>query len=225
MKYPHTVIGTFLERPNRFIARVMIDGREETVHVKNTGRCRELLIPGVQVALAKAQNPARKTRWDLTAVNKEGFGWINIDSQSCNKAVAEFLEEKGIPFKSEVKKGNSRFDFLIDPEGSRPLWMEIKGCTLESSGIVYFPDAPTARGAKHVHELTEMCAAGENCALCFVIQMENIHAAHIMDHQDPRLFEAVKNAKKQGVRIFHALCEVSADELKIIKVYEQKDLF
>ena len=225
MKYPHTVTGTFLERPNRFIARVLIDGREETVHVKNTGRCRELLIPGVQVALAKAENPARKTGWDLTAVNKKGFGWINIDSQACNKAMAEYLKSQGIPFQSEVGTEASRFDFLIHPESEHPLWMEVKGCTLESRGIGYFPDAPTARGTKHVLELTEMAAAGQKCAVCFVIQMEDIHAAHVMDHNDPKLFDAIKKAKKQGVRIFHALCQVTKDELKICRVYEQNDLF
>ena len=225
MHYPETVIGTFLERPNRFIAKVLIDGKEETVHVKNTGRCKELLMQGVPVALAKAQNPNRKTGWDLVAVKKEGTGWINIDSQACNAVMAEYLRKQGISFKQEVKHDNSRFDFLIHPKKDHPMWMEVKGCTLESRGIGYFPDAPTSRGAKHVQELSQMAKEGASCALCFVIQMDHIHCAHIMDHNDPKLFAAIQEAKKNGVRIFHALCHVSPDSLNITKVYEQKNLF
>ena len=159
MNYSHTVKARFLDRPNRFVAHVELDGQTETVHVKNTGRCRELLVPGYEVILEEGQNPARKTRYDLISVCKEGR-WINMDSQAPNKAAEEWLLKGGffpedISVYRERKYGNSRFDLYIESP-VRKAFMEVKGVTLEEDNIVRFPDAPTERGIKHVRELIRM---------------------------------------------------------------------
>ena len=151
MKYQNTIKGRFLERPNRFIAYVDVEGNTETVHVKNTGRCKELLLPGREVVLEISDNPNRKTKYDLIAVYKKGLGWVNIDSQAPNAVVKEWLESdqsgfEGITFlKPEYNFGNSRVDFYLEC-GQRKILMEVKGCTLEIDKIGYFPDAPTERG-------------------------------------------------------------------------------
>ena len=153
MKYSKVVKGIFENRPNRFIAHVWIDGVLETVHVKNTGRCKELLLPGATVILEDCNNPNRKTRYDLIAVYKEGLGLINMDSQAPNKVVAEWLATQDYDYvKPEYKYGNSRVDFYMEKNGEKYL-MEVKGCTLEIAGMGYFPDAPTERGIKHLREL------------------------------------------------------------------------
>lgn len=153
MKYKKVVKGSFVDRPNRFIAHVKIDDEIQTVHVKNTGRCRELLLPDAEVYLEVADNPARKTAYDLIAVYKENFGLINIDSQAPNKVAKEWLETQNYDVvKPEYKYGNSRIDFYMK-KGMQEYLMEVKGCTLERQGIGYFPDAPTERGVKHLREL------------------------------------------------------------------------
>ena len=153
MKYKKVVKGSFVDRPNRFIAHVKIDDEIQTVHVKNTGRCRELLLPDAEVYLEVADNPARKTAYDLIAVYKENFGLINIDSQAPNKVAKEWLETQNYDVvKPEYKYGNSRIDFYMK-KGVQEYLMEVKGCTLERQGIGYFPDAPTERGVKHLREL------------------------------------------------------------------------
>ena len=153
MKYKHIIEGKFIDRPNRFIAHVEIAGKAETVHVKNTGRCRELLLPGAAVQLEVADNPARKTLYDLVAVYKESLGWVNIDSQAPNKVVREWLEQQGYDaIRPEYSYGDSRLDFYMESNEQKYL-MEVKGCTLEIDGIGYFPDAPTIRGVKHLREL------------------------------------------------------------------------
>ena len=153
MKYGKIVEGKFIDRPNRFIAHVEIAGKAETVHVKNTGRCRELLLPGAAVRLEQSDNPARKTLYDLVAVYKDRIGWINIDSQAPNKVVKEWLEAQDYDVvRPEYTYGNSRIDFYLE-KGEHKILMEVKGCTLEINGIGYFPDAPTERGVKHLREL------------------------------------------------------------------------
>lgn len=154
MKYNKTIQAKFIDRPNRFIAHVEVDGQVETVHVKNTGRCRELLLPGATVILSVADNPDRKTKYDLIAVYKEGIGLINMDSQAPNVVVGEYLAGcNDITFiKPEYKYGDSRIDFYFE-KGDMKCLMEVKGVTLERDGICYFPDAPTERGVKHIREL------------------------------------------------------------------------
>jgi len=160
LKYKKVVKGSFVDRPNRFIAHVKIDDEIQTVHVKNTGRCRELLLPDAEVYLEVADNPARKTAYDLIAVYKENFGLINIDSQAPNKVAKEWLETQNYDVvKPEYKYGNSRIDFYMK-KGVQEYLMEVKGCTLERQGIGYFPDAPTERGVKHLRELIGAKKAG-----------------------------------------------------------------
>lgn len=174
MKYREIADGIFVDRPNRFIAHVEVNGAVETVHVKNTGRCRELLLPGTAVRLEVSDNPKRKTKYDLVAVHKQGLGWVNMDSQAPNKVVGEWLAKQGYDYiKPEFTYGKSRIDFYME-KGEQKYLLEVKGCTLEVDGIGYFPDAPTERGVKHLHELAQAQQAGYRCAVAFVIQMEGI---------------------------------------------------
>lgn len=174
MKYNEVCRGIFIERPNRFIARVRIGSRIETVHVKNTGRCRELLLPDIPVVLAKAENPKRKTQYDLIAVEKAGLGLVNIDSQAPNKVVAEWLAGKDYDMiKSEYTYGDSRIDFYMEKDEQKYL-LEVKGCTLERGGMSYFPDAPTERGVKHLRTLIKAQQQGYRCGVAFVIQMPKV---------------------------------------------------
>lgn len=222
VRYKEIVEGIFLERPNRFIACVKINGIVNTVHVKNTGRCKELLIPGTQVRLEKSDNPNRKTLYDLVAVNKKGFGWINIDSQAPNKVVKEWLETLDYDYiKPEYKYGNSRIDFYMK-KGDKEYLMEVKGCTLEIDGEGYFPDAPTERGVKHLHELTEARKSGYECAIAFVIQMEGITRVHPNIDTHPEFGKALEEAKEVGVEILYLMCKVGNDTLEIIQ--ENKDV-
>ena len=153
MKYTNVISGKFVDRPNRFTAHVEIDGVTETVHVKNTGRLSSLLIPGNTVSLEKSANPNRKTKYDLIAVEDPKLGWVNVDSQVPNKVVLEWLKTKDYDFiKPEYVYGDSRIDFYMEKDGTKYL-MEVKGCTQETGGIGYFPDAPTDRGVRHLREL------------------------------------------------------------------------
>ncbi len=228
MKYGQIVPAEFVFRPNRFVAQVLIEGREELVHVKNTGRCKELLIPGVLVLLEKSDNPNRKTLYDLVCVEKKGLGWVNIDSQAPNQVVREWLflqlygrapREltlfKGLTdFKWEYAFGSSRLDFYLE-EGEEKCLMEVKGVTLEREGIGYFPDAPTLRGVKHLEELMYARTLGYRCYLAFVIQMEGIAVVKPNMITHPQFGEALQRAKEAGVHILYLGCRVTGEELEI----------
>ena len=215
MKYSSMVEGVFLERRNRFIARVLIDGREETVHVKNTGRCRELLKPGAKVFLERAANPNRKTAYDLIAVVKDTGVLFNIDSQAPNAVMKEWLEEQDYDaVRPEYRYGNSRMDFFLE-KGPEKVLMEVKGCTLEVDGIGYFPDAPTERGAKHLRELHRAASEGYRAILAFVIQMEGVEEVRPNEKTDPAFAQAFEEAREAGVEIWLMTCRVRPEELKI----------
>lgn len=215
MKYSKVVKGIFESRPNRFIAHVWIDGILETVHVKNTGRCKELLIPGVTVILEDCQNPNRKTRYDLIAVYKEGLGLINMDSQAPNKVVAEWLAKQDYDYiKPEYKFGNSRVDFYMEKNGEKYL-MEVKGCTLEIDGIGYFPDAPTERGVKHLKELAFAAKEGYHCSIAFVIQMPRISMVLPNEVTHPEFKQAFEEAIEAGVEVYYLQCDIKENALEI----------
>ena len=216
MKYRKVIDAKFINRPNRFIAEVEIPERgREIVHVKNTGRCKELLIPGVDVILEESDNPNRKTKYDLIAVSKEGMGWINIDSQAPNKVVYEWPKKQGYSYiKPEYKYGNSRIDFYMEKENSKYL-MEVKGCTLEIDRIGYFPDAPTERGVKHLRELTLATKKGYKCIIAFVIQMEGIKEVRANVETHPEFGHALQLAREAGVQVLFLCCTVKPDELII----------
>ncbi len=222
MLYKHIVEAKFIDRPNRFIAHVELDGRLETVHVKNTGRCRELLLPGVQVVLEKSDNPHRKTQYDLIAVYKQGFGLINMDSQAPNKVVAEWLSTQGFDrIKPEYKYGSSRIDFYMEKQNPQTgevdkYLMEVKGCTLEIDGRGYFPDAPTERGVKHLGELSRAVSEGYHAIMAYVIQMERVEDVTPNVATHPAYGEAVEQAKAAGVEFLYLQTQVKPDELRII---------
>ena len=220
MNYSHTVKARFLDRPNRFVAHVELDGQTETVHVKNTGRCRELLVPGYEVILEEGQNPARKTRYDLISVCKEGR-WINMDSQAPNKAAEEWLLKGGffpedISVYRERKYGNSRFDLYIESP-VRKAFMEVKGVTLEEDNIVRFPDAPTERGIKHVRELIRCMKDGYEAYIMFVIQMEDVLYFEPNYATHPEFGNALSEAEKAGVHILAYTCQVRKDLINLAK--------
>lgn len=223
MKYLRIVEGTFVERPNRFIAHVEIDGSMETVHVKNTGRCRELLMPGAKVYLEESDNRARKTRFDLVKVWK-GNRLVNMDSQAPNKVVQEFLEQ-GKLFKNIVKicpettYGKSRFDFYVETEQEK-IFIEVKGVTLEEDGIVRFPDAPSDRAVKHVEELIAAKRDGYETYVFFVIQMEGVQYFTPNDGTHKAFGDALRKASKEGVKVLAYECLVTKDGLEISKEVE-----
>ena len=219
MKYENITEGRFLDRPNRFIAHVEIAGQTETVHVNNTGRCRELLIPGVQVFLEKSSNPARKTAYDLICVNKKGRGLINMDSQIPNKAALEWIKA-GHLFPEEVQVtpektyGNSRFD-LYACSDKRKAFIEVKGVTLEADNIARFPDAPTARGVKHLEELIHCMREGYEAYLLLVIQMKDVRYFEPNRETHPKFGETLKEAADAGVHILAYDCAITEDSMKI----------
>ncbi len=216
MKYNNIVAANFIARPNRFIARVSLDGNELVVHVKNTGRCKELLIPGCRVYLEKAANPERKTPYDLVAVEKDGR-IINIDSQAPNAVVKEWLiaQNKYDLVRPEYKYGDSRIDFYME-KGREKYLMEVKGCTLFKDGIGYFPDAPTQRGAKHLKELAGAASLGFNTFIAFVIQGEGISQVRPNEETDPDFAKAFYEAQSAGVKILFLKCKVTEDSLYIV---------
>ena len=221
MKYNKILKGCFISRPNRFIARVNINGQEETVHVKNTGRCKELLIPGVTVILEVPENPTRKTKYDLIAVYKEGIGLVNIDSQAPNKVAYEWLITQGFDYiKPEYTIGSSRIDFYMEKDDKKFL-MEVKGCTLEIDGVGYFPDAPTLRGVKHLKELATFQKEGYNCFITFVIQINGISRVLPNTQTHPEFSKALEEAKKAGVKVIFLECVVTENTLRF---KAQKDL-
>lgn len=214
MKYNKTIRAIFIDRPNRFIANVLIDNKKCTVHVKNTGRCREILIEGCTVILEESNNPNRKTKYDLIAVYKKGFGLINIDSQAPNKVVKEWLATKDYTLiKPEYTFGESRIDFYME-RGKEKYLMEAKGCTLENEKVGYFPDAPTSRGVKHLRELIKATKMGYKACICFVIQMENVDKVLPNYSMDAQFGKAFDDAIKAGVEVKYLKCSVSENELK-----------
>ena len=219
MKYPNIVRAVFVSRPNRFIATVRLDGHTETVHVKNTGRCLELLIPGSEVWLTEPGSPGRKTRYDLVAVRKPTGVLFNIDSQAPNTVVKEWLSnrnfDKVVP---EYTYGNSRIDFYMERGDDRFL-MEVKGCTLEVDGIGYFPDAPTTRGVKHINELAAAASKGYKAVLAFVIQMEGVFEVRPNIATHPEFGAALLEAQKAGVKVLFLTCHVEPDTLEIVTNY------
>lgn len=219
MNYKNMVQGRFLSRPNRFVAHVEIDGDVQIVHVKNTGRCRELLPGGAQVWCEISDNPHRKTKYDLICVQK-GERLINMDSQAPNAAVGEWLRGGGFgdvdDVRAEVKYGSSRFDFAFQKDG-KPCFMEVKGVTLENDGICAFPDAPTLRGAKHLRELAQAAQAGYGAYVLFVIQMENVRYLHPNDTTDPEFGAALRQAAQAGVTVLAMDCSVTPECMKLQK--------
>ena len=217
MRYANMLPGIFRNRPNRFIAHVEIDGKEQVVHVKNTGRCRELLVPGARVWCQHSDNPSRKTRFDLIAVQKDRR-LINMDAQAPNAAAREWLAGGGLGeienLRPETVHGDSRFDFSFTLEG-RPCFLEVKGVTLENDGVCAFPDAPTQRGTKHLRGLTEAARQGYGAYVLFVIQMEDAAYLHPNDKTDPDFGEALREAAAQGVKILAVTCYVTETEMEI----------
>lgn len=220
MHYSNIQRATFLRRPNRFIAHIEVDGREEVCHVKNTGRCRELLTDRATIYVEHHDNPKRKTKYSLIAVEK-GDLLINMDSQAPNKVVGEWLLEKE-PFgkvkllKPECTYGSSRFDFYLETEAEK-IFIEVKGVTLEEDGIVRFPDAPTERGIKHLEELRACVEAGYKAAVIFVVQMEGMQYFEPNDKTHPQFGEALRQARKAGVEVLAYECKVTPSSLEITK--------
>ena len=224
MTYPNIRPGTFIKRPNRFIAHVEVDGAEEICHVKNTGRCRELLVPGAKVWLVESDNPERKTRFDLVAVEKvraDGTLLINMDSQAPNHIFREWAEagnfRPGLKIlRGETTYGNSRFDFYWEDSEKRG-FVEIKGVTLEHDGVVRFPDAPTERGVKHLEELTSAKAAGYEAAVCFIVQMEGMKHLEPNDATHPAFGDALRKCAAAGVEVFALECETAPGYVKAVR--------
>ena len=222
MQYSNMVPGVFRERPNRFIAHIEIDGTVQVCHVKNTGRCRELLPKGAQVFCQQSSNPNRKTKYDLITV-KKGSRLINMDSQAPNTAAAEWLRGGGLgeitDLRPETKHGDSRFDFSFRKDG-RLCFLEVKGVTLETDGVCAFPDAPTQRGARHLRELTALAKQGCGAYVLFVIQMEEVAWLHPNDDTDPAFAQALRDAAAAGVQILAMDCAVTEDCMTIRKPVE-----
>lgn len=217
MKYDNMTPGVFLSRPNRFVANVEIDGRTEVVHVKNTGRCRELLPAGAKVWCQRCFHPARKTKFDLIAVRK-GDRLINMDSQAPNQAAGEWLRSGGLgetqALRPETVHGDSRFDFSFRKDG-RTCFLEVKGVTLERDGVCAFPDAPTERGSKHLRGLMEAAQAGYGAYVLFVIQMQGVKELRPNDETDPKFGQALREAAEKGVEILAMDCAVTPDRMEI----------
>lgn len=215
MKYSNIVKAKFISRPNRFIAQVDLEGKEITVHVKNTGRCKELLLPGRTVYLEKASNPDRKTPYDLVAVDTP-IGIINIDSQAPNAVVKEWLLKQDYTVvQPEYKYGDSRIDFYME-KGEEKYLLEVKGCTLIKDGIGYFPDAPTERGVKHLRELAKAIDKGFKAMVAFVIQVEEVTEVRPNIDTHPEFAVALQEAKEAGVEVLCLPCNVWEDGLEII---------
>ena len=217
MRYGTMVPGIFLARPNRFIAHVEIDGKTEICHVKNTGRCRELLPPGAQVWCQVADDPKRKTKFDLITVRK-GDRLINMDSQAPNQAAKEWLLAGGLgqveDLRAETVHGDSRFDFSFTLDG-RKCFLEVKGVTLEEDGVCAFPDAPTERGVKHLKGLQQAAGEGYGAFVLFVIQMADVKYLRPHDERDPAFGHALREAARAGVTVLAMDCAVTEDTMEI----------
>ena len=217
MYYPNMIPGIFLSRPNRFVAHVLIDGQVEIVHVKNTGRCRELLPEGAEVWCQRSGKPSRKTKYDLITVRK-GSRLINMDSQAPNIAAKEWLLSGGLGkaenIKAETTHGDSRFDFSFTLD-DKPCFLEVKGVTLENDGICAFPDAPTERGTKHLRGLQKCVEEGFGGYVLFVVQMSGVTYLHPNDATDPAFGKALREAAASGVQILAVDCSVTEDSMTI----------
>lgn len=218
MDYKEKIVtGKFLSRPNRFIAHIEIDGTDQICHVKNTGRCKELLQPGATVYCADCLSDTRKTRYDLIAVQK-GDRLINMDSQIPNYAVKQWLEAGNLgelqQIKPETVFGTSRFDFSFCKDG-KLCFLEVKGVTLENDGICAFPDAPTQRGTRHLQELTELCQRGYGAYVLFVIQMDGVNYLHPNDGTDPAFGKALRDAHSAGVQVLAYDCKVTPSSITL----------
>ena len=216
MTYNNIIKGEFVDRPNRFIANVIIDGKIEVCHVKNTGRCKELLIKGSTVYLQKADNPNRKTKFDLIAVQK-GDRLINMDSQVVNSVTLEYIPTvfKNIKYiKPECKYGNSRFDIYVETHKEK-IFVELKGVTLENDGIVRFPDAPTQRGVKHLKELQKAVQNGYKTYVLFIVQMDNVKYFEPNRAAHPEFADVLKEASETGVKIRAYQCNVTPESITI----------
>lgn len=218
MQYGKILPARFLARPNRFVARVEAEGEELICHVKNTGRCRELLVPGATVWLEESPNPNRKTKYDLIAVEK-GSRLINMDAQAPNQVFREWAQAGGfrkdlILLRPETTYGSSRFDFYWESSKKRG-FVEVKGVTLEEDGVVRFPDAPTLRGVKHLEELVKAHQAGYEAAVCFVIQMEDVRWFAPNDATHPEFGQALRQAAAAGVEVLAMDCAVTPGSLEI----------
>ncbi len=216
MEYKNIVKGTFIERPNRFIANVNIDGITEVCHVKNTGRCKELLLKGSTVYLEKSNNPNRKTKYDLIAVYK-GDRLINMDSQVVNCVALEYVRNlygESAYIKPECKYGNSRIDIYVEVD-NRKIFIEVKGVTLENGGIARFPDAPTERGVKHLKELQKAVTEGYEANVMFVVQMDGVTLFEPNANTHKEFADELKKAKSNGVNILAYTCEVTPTSISI----------
>ena len=224
MEYRNMILGHFVKRPNRFIAHVEIQGTEEICHVKNTGRCRELLQPGAQVWCQRSSNPNRKTKFDLITV-KKGHRLINMDSQAPNIAAGEWLAKGGLgnveDLKPETFHGDSRYDFSFVKDG-KTCFLEVKGVTLETDGVCAFPDAPTERGAKHLRGLTQATREGFGAYVLFVIQMSDVKYLHPNDNTDPVFGKALREAAAAGVQVMAVDCRITKDTMVIGNFVEVK---
>ena len=217
MHYIPMTPGIFLARPNRFIAHVEIGGQVQVCHVKNTGRCRELLVPGAKVWCQESSSPNRKTQYDLICVEK-GSRLINMDSQAPNAAAGEWLRAGGLgpieDLKPEYTHGDSRYDFSFIQNGRR-CFLEVKGVTLETDGVCAFPDAPTQRGVKHIQGLTRAVQEGHGAYILFVIQMADVISIHPNDATDPAFGRALREAAENGVRILAYDCAVTPETMDL----------
>lgn len=215
MKYENVCPAVFLKRLNRFAALAEVRGKTETVHVKNTGRCRELLIPGCEIWLSRADRPGRKTAYDLITVRKQNGALFNIDSQAPNRVTLEWLRKQDWDeIHPEYSYGESRIDFFMR-RGTERYLMEVKGCTLEREGIGFFPDAPTDRGTRHIRELMRAAKEGYHACLAFVIQMDGVTEVRPNRETDPRFADAMEEAARQGVRILFLPCHVETDAVAV----------
>lgn len=225
MRYANIRPGIFLRRPNRFIAHVEMDGAEQVCHVKNTGRCKELLVPGCRVWLEESGNPARKTKYDLIAVEKANPGGtllVNMDSQAPNRVFGEWAGTGNFRpnltlLRPETTWGSSRFDFYWETADDRKGFVEVKGVTLEFDGVVRFPDAPTLRGVKHLEELMAARKAGYEAAVCFIVQMEGMKWLEPNDATHPEFGDALRRAAAAGVEVLALECAVTPDTLEVCR--------
>ncbi len=218
MQYERMRRATFLSRPNRFIAMIELDGHEEVCHVKNTGRCRELLVPGATVFVQESDKPERKTKFDLIAVYK-GNRLIHMDSQAPNKLFAEWIARGNLfqnvtMLKPECTFLNSRFDFYIEADGEK-IFVEVKGVTLENNGVCCFPDAPTERGVKHLDELITCREKGFSAYVVFIIQMEDVSLFMPNDDTHPAFGDALRKAREAGVQILAVDCRVTENSIEV----------
>ncbi len=218
MKYENIKSAIFKNRPNRFVAEIEIDGKPQIAHVKNTGRCRELLTENAEIYVQEIDSSSRKTRFDVVAVKKQNK-LINIDSQAPNKVLGEWMKSGGFfknitCIKPECKYKNSRFDFYIEADGEK-IFVEVKGVTLEEDGVVMFPDAPTVRGIKHLNELIDAVASGYGAFVFFVAQMKDAQLFMPNRQTHPEFADALSEAAKKGVKVFCVTCNVKKDSLEI----------